>query len=826
MKKMNLHKPLNCQLISKRHSMVGLLGWMLITLGGNAYALEGLGEMTGQQHPNCEVIDHGFNIEVIHPRMRDHAESIESEYLWPENDQPHEGGSGCSKHYCISDWDEISSYYMLSYSSTHHLACARPGPRRAEDEPTQAGSYKMKFSTGGTLNGFCYYTYDLDITEANGELTFSRSNVTTASPVDLDDANCTPSQVYVQTVSTKITEGNGGATYEVSLSAPPTSDISLVYDQDVGERVEYIDRVIIYINTDSQVETDVDRLTFYESNWDIPQTVTVTAVDDADMEGSHQGTITHYISESDGGWYKRGLAIDSVTFDITDNESEPAPQNLSAKANTPLNLDLVWDAVSGATAYSVYRAETAAGPWTQAYDQTPTNAYQDIKFSDAECKQTFFYKVSVSGQDNLSAMTEATVSCPVQVPAPQNLTVTAKIDLSLDIPLLDLAWEAVNGATAYSVYRADTAVGPWTQVYAQTSTSSYQDISFNAADCGQTFFYKVSVADQDKLSVTAQATLTCSQPPTGSDSDPECTPTTYVDLATNQISLYNGACLSISIYDGLGNTGKPLSITATDNQLTIKLSFKVNSAHVGQLGEIVMLALHEQDNRLRGFNLDRSFQWNEVLDLTHKNIMSDLAAMYDDYPEGLPTDIKHDFPVPSLPVDSGYIHFYVGYRVNGSLIYNNLPMEIIVSNTNMYDLQSNTLNPNPAHTYIGGMIKIKNDTMARHITAKQHQTVQVIANIYADPAHYEQNAELVMIGTHPDKGSLLRMVDTGWVPWKPSFANLKPAATVLLKPGKLEVPVDTLSLEAMGSYNWHIGYRLPDGKLIYTMNAMGVEVTQ
>ncbi|WP_199247774.1 hypothetical protein [[Phormidium] sp. ETS-05] len=50
--------------------------------------------------------------------------------------------------------------------------------------------------------------------------------------------------------------------------------------------------VTIAINTDDQITTDVPTVTFTPSNWNLPQTVTVTAVDDSELEGNHQGNIT------------------------------------------------------------------------------------------------------------------------------------------------------------------------------------------------------------------------------------------------------------------------------------------------------------------------------------------------------------------------------------------------------------------------------------------------------------------------------------------------------------------------------------------------------
>jgi hypothetical protein len=54
------------------------------------------------------------------------------------------------------------------------------------------------------------------------------------------------------------------------------------------------------------------------ANWNIPQTVTVTAVDDAVVEGAHTSTISHSAVSADGNY--NAIAVANVTANITDND--------------------------------------------------------------------------------------------------------------------------------------------------------------------------------------------------------------------------------------------------------------------------------------------------------------------------------------------------------------------------------------------------------------------------------------------------------------------------------------------------------------------------
>ena len=59
-------------------------------------------------------------------------------------------------------------------------------------------------------------------------------------------------------------------------------------------------------------------LLFTPANWNVAQTVTVAAVDDAVDEGPHTSTITHTLSSQDPNF--NGLTIESVVANIADNE--------------------------------------------------------------------------------------------------------------------------------------------------------------------------------------------------------------------------------------------------------------------------------------------------------------------------------------------------------------------------------------------------------------------------------------------------------------------------------------------------------------------------
>ncbi len=95
-------------------------------------------------------------------------------------------------------------------------------------------------------------------------------------------------------------QGATSDTYEVFLWEAPTDDVTVT------------------ITPDSQVTVSPSTLVFTSENYDTPQTVTVTAVDDAISEGPHTGTITHSSSSNDPRY--DGPFIPSLTVGIADND--------------------------------------------------------------------------------------------------------------------------------------------------------------------------------------------------------------------------------------------------------------------------------------------------------------------------------------------------------------------------------------------------------------------------------------------------------------------------------------------------------------------------
>jgi len=109
--------------------------------------------------------------------------------------------------------------------------------------------------------------------------------------------------------STVSGEGTTADTYTIVLTSEP-----------VGE-------VTVSINADSQLSVDKSSVVFTLTNWNVPQTISVTAIDDdIDEINTHNGMITHSVSSSDTEY--NGLGVNNVIGVITDNDTAGVSINI------------------------------------------------------------------------------------------------------------------------------------------------------------------------------------------------------------------------------------------------------------------------------------------------------------------------------------------------------------------------------------------------------------------------------------------------------------------------------------------------------------------
>ncbi len=180
------------------------------------------------------------------------------------------------------------------------------------------------------------------VISASGEGLTSNTLTITVTDNDTRGVTVSPTDLSV------IEEDAAGATYAVVLDSEPTADVTV----DIGVTPNGHDLTI-----------DPTTLTFTAEDWDGPQTVTVTASDDTDMDND-AATLSHTAS---GGDYT-GVTAADVAVTVRDNDVPTAPTAVGTISDVTLTVGGSTSAVDVSANFSDFNGDTLT--WTAESDDT------------------------------------------------------------------------------------------------------------------------------------------------------------------------------------------------------------------------------------------------------------------------------------------------------------------------------------------------------------------------------------------------------------------------------------------------------------------------
>ncbi len=138
---------------------------------------------------------------------------------------------------------------------------------------------------------------------------------TSVGPINViigdNDLNSTAGVRVVQSGTTDVTEGGATDSFDVTLAGAPTNNVSITLSVNPGAQAS-ISGATLVANT----------LTFTPANWNVAQTVTVTATDDLVTEGPHTAAVSFNLGIQSDARYT-GMVIADVPVNITDNDNGP-----------------------------------------------------------------------------------------------------------------------------------------------------------------------------------------------------------------------------------------------------------------------------------------------------------------------------------------------------------------------------------------------------------------------------------------------------------------------------------------------------------------------
>ncbi|HIK12227.1 MAG TPA: hypothetical protein IGS52_18535, partial [Oscillatoriaceae cyanobacterium M33_DOE_052] len=141
-------------------------------------------------------------------------------------------------------------------------------------------------------------------TVTSADAKYNGVNVGTVA-VSITDNDAAAAPVVQPLGRMDVRESGGEDVYKLFLTTQPTATVNVA------------------IVTDGQTTANVPYLTFTTDDWNLPQLVRVSAVDDSVMEGFHTSNITFVASSADAKY--NGVNVGTVTATITDNDTAAAP---------------------------------------------------------------------------------------------------------------------------------------------------------------------------------------------------------------------------------------------------------------------------------------------------------------------------------------------------------------------------------------------------------------------------------------------------------------------------------------------------------------------
>ncbi len=343
-------------------------------------------------------------------------------------------------------------------------------------------------------------------------------NVTTT----ITDNDSVAVQVNTSTIS--ITESGTTATYTIQLVSQPTTTVTITPSTGDGES-----------------SVSPTSLNFTSSDWNVAQTITVTAVDDGDIEGTHTATITHAATQSTGSGQYNGVSVSSSNFTVTDNDVAGVTTTVTslslAEGGSNGTYTVVLSAAPTQTVYinlTTSSAEASISPTSLTFSSTTWNVAQTVTVSPVDDNyidgsQTTTITHTVSTTDtNFGALPTIGVTTTVTDNDAAGITLT-------------------NNTVSYTegsngTYTVELATIPSTTVTVSLSASSgdatisTSSIDFTSTTWNSAVTVTVSTADDSTVNGTRTVTITHTVTSTDTDYHGTVTSTVTATIADNDSS--------------------------------------------------------------------------------------------------------------------------------------------------------------------------------------------------------------------------------------------------------------------------------------------------
>ncbi|MFA5137038.1 MAG: peptidoglycan-binding protein [Patescibacteria group bacterium] len=220
----------------------------------------------------------------------------------------------------LTEYGITDTYYVkLNTEPLADVTVTIDGASQVTSSPTSLSFTSANWSTNqpATLSAVSDYLFEGSHTAPVVHTTSSTDDgydgLTSTLTVNItDDDTTVPGIQITQTGdSTTVTEGGDGDTYTMVLTSRPTSYVRI--------------RVL---SNNSEATTSGALFTFLTTNWNIPQTVYVSARNDSTVDGQTTSIFQHIVSSPD--LHYNGMSVENVTVYVNDNDGASGSSAVSA----------------------------------------------------------------------------------------------------------------------------------------------------------------------------------------------------------------------------------------------------------------------------------------------------------------------------------------------------------------------------------------------------------------------------------------------------------------------------------------------------------------
>ncbi|MCR9197309.1 MAG: carboxypeptidase regulatory-like domain-containing protein [Planctomycetaceae bacterium] len=252
--------------------------------------------------------------------------------------------------------------------------------------------------------------------------------------------------------ATTITEGSTQDSVAVALSEPPSGSVT------VDIQNERPDRVV----------TDQTSLTFTAANWDTPQVVTLSAVDDGLVNGNERTNVVFKIRAGSDQAFANAFSK-TVRVDITDNDVLQTPGLTDSHTSTPEPQPLItWGTVAGADSYDIW-----VSPSNSVSTPSDDTTVRGTSFTPQQPLSIGRHVVWVRARSDSGDVSSWSAPATIDITTAPTVSVsslTAQFQMTV-------TWTPVPGAATYEVWANNLTTGTSKAFHSTTET----DLSFTTA---------------------------------------------------------------------------------------------------------------------------------------------------------------------------------------------------------------------------------------------------------------------------------------------------------------------------------------------------------